>query len=223
MSAVNRKRLTLGKMQNPVRGLMNAAAGTAVAIATTALLWRAPTWPGRIALLVFGLGLMALFITSSLYHSVPWGPTWHRRMQRLDHSMIFLLIAASYTPIGVIVMEGRLRWVVIATVWSIALAGIGLVMALPRERHGISIALMTTLGWISVPLMVPVAIDAGAAAVTLLAVGGVLYTAGMVFLVTGRPRLWPHVFSHHELFHVFVIGAAALHFAANFGYIGPLA
>ena len=222
-AAVESERLTLGRMQNPVRGLMNALAGAAAAAGTSALLWRAPNWPGRVALIVFGLGLIALFTTSSLYHSVPWGKTWARRMQRLDHSMIFMLIAASYTPIAVIILDGWLRWATISTVWGIAFTGVALVMVLPRSKHGISIALMMVLGWISLPLMVPVATKAGATAVAFLAVGGVLYSVGMVFLVTGRPRLWPSVFSHHEAFHTLVIGAAALHFATNFGYIAPLA
>jgi len=210
-------------MQNPVRGFMNALAAIAAAVGTGALAWRAPAWPGRIALFVFGFGLIALFTTSSLYHSIPWRESWHRRMQQLDHSMIFVLIAASYTPIGVIVLDGWLRWTTIGVVWGIALTGIGLVMVLPRSKHGISIALMMVLGWIALPLMVPVATRVGGAAVALLAVGGILYSVGMVFLVTGRPRLWPRVFSHHELFHVFVIGAAALHFAAIFRYVAPLA
>ena len=210
-------------MQNPVRGFMNALAGAAAAAGTGALVWRAPAWPGRAALIVFGSGMIGLFVVSSLYHSVPWRQRWRRRMQRLDYSMIFVFIAASYTPVAIIVLDGWLTWATVATVWSIALTGIGVVMALPPSKHGISIGLMTGLGWISLPLMIPVAARAGWAPVSLLAVGGLFYTVGMVFLVTGRPRLWPGVFSHHELFHVFVIGAAALHFAANFGYIAPLA
>jgi hemolysin III len=82
---------------------------------------------------------------------------------------------------------------------------------------------MMILGWITVPLLVPVASRAGGFAVALIGIGGLLYSVGMVFLVTGRPRLWPRVFSHHELFHVFVIGAAALHFAAHYRYVAPLA
>ncbi len=221
MLLMHRPRLTLGKMQNPVRGFLNGLAAVAAASGTAALMWRASVWSGRVALIVFGLGLVALFTTSSLYHSIPWRGIWKRRMQRLDHSMIFILIAASYTPIAVIVLDPWLRWTTIAIVWTLALTGVGLVMFLPPSRHGISIALMTTMGWIAIPLMVPVATRVGGVAVSLLALGGVLYTVGMVFLVTGRPRLWPRVFSHHELFHVFVIAAAALHFAVNFGYVAP--
>ena len=216
-------RLTLGRMQNPVRGMLNALAAMAATVGTAVLAWRAPTLAARSALFVFGLGLIALFTASSLYHSIRWRDKWQRRMQRLDHSMIFVLIASSYTPIAVIVLSGWQRWTTVGVVWGIALTGIGLVLALPRSKHGISIAVMVVLGWISVPLMIPVAVEAGVMTVALLAGGGVLYTIGMVFLVTGRPVLWPRVFSHHELFHVFVIAAATLHFAANFRYVAPLA
>ena len=216
-------RFTLGRMQNPVRGVMNALAAVAAAVGTALLAWRAQTLPARSALLVFGLGLIVLFTTSSLYHSIAWHEVWRRRMQQLDHSMIFVLIASSYTPIAVIILSGWQRWTTVGVVWGVALTGIGLVMALPRSRHGISIALMIALGWISLPLMIPVAAQAGVMTVALLAGGGLLYTIGMVVLVTGRPVLWPRVFSHHELFHVFVIAAATLHFAANFRYVAPLA
>ena len=223
MSPVSEERVSLGRMQNPARGFMNLVAGVASAVGTAVLLWRAPTWQGRIALIVFGLGLLALFTTSSLYHSVAWREPWRRRMQQLDHSMIFTLIAASYTPVAIIVIGGWIGWATLGVVWTLALTGIGLVIGLPQSKHGISIGLMVVLGWIALPLMVPTASEAGVGAVALLALGGVLYTTGMVFLVTGRPRLWPRVFSHHELFHVLVIAAASLHFTANFGYIAPLA
>ena len=103
---------------------MNTVAAAAAAAGTVSLAWRAPSWPGRLSLFVFGTGLIALFATSSLYHSVPWRRIWRRRMQQLDHSMIFVLIAASYTPISVIVLDGWLTWVTIVVVWGTALTGI---------------------------------------------------------------------------------------------------
>ena len=215
-------RLTLGPMLNPVRGIMNGIAAVAAAVGAGVFAFRADTGRGRFALLVFGLGLVALFSTSSLYHSVPWRGLWKRRMQRLDHSMIYVLIATSYTPISVIVLSDWVRSTTIAVMWGVAFTGIALVLLLPSAKHGVSIAIMMTLGWIAVPLMVPVAVEVGLTAVVLLVAGGVLYSVGMVFLVTGWPRLWPRVFSHHEAFHVLVVGAAALHFAVNFGYVAPL-
>ena len=209
-------------MQNPVRGFLHGTAAVASAIGMGLLLARAGSWPGRIAFAVFGIGLLGLFTTSALYHSVPWREKWSRRMQALDHSMIFVLIAASYTPIAVVVLGSVLRWVTIVVVWTVAIIGISVVaMTAPRSR-GRAIALMTALGWLSLPLMVPVAAKVGLPAVVLLALGGLLYTVGMVSLVTGRPRLWPRVFSAHEVFHVLVVAAAALHFTVTYRYLLPL-
>lgn len=214
-------RATLGKMQNPVRGFLHGGAAVAAVIGGVLLVFRANGWPGRIALIVFAAGLVALYTTSSLYHSIPWRELWKKRMQRLDHSMIFVLIAASYTPAATFALDGIWRWGTLGLVWTVALVGIGQQGFFPRERNTFGIALMTVLGWAAVALMIPVARSAGVGAVALLTAGGILYTVGMVIVVTGRPRLWPRVFSAHEVFHVLVVAASALHFTATWRYLIP--
>ena len=221
MRPVHHPRFTLGKMQNPVRGFLHGAAALAAVAGTVALVARAARWPNRVSALIFGLGLMALYTTSSLYHSIPWRDEWKKRMQRLDHSMIFVLIAATFTPFGVVLLDGWIRVVSLVVAWGIAAVGIIHHTFFPPERFNLSIALMVTMGWMSLPLMIPIERQAGIPAVLLLAAGGILYTVGMVFLVTNRPRLWPRVFSYHELFHVFVVVASALHFTAAYRYVIP--
>ena len=220
---MERPRITLGKMQNPVRGFLHGTAAVAALAGSIALVLRIPTLGGRIAAGVFGIAMVALYTTSSLYHSIPWRERWKSRMRRLDHSMIFVLIAGTYTPISWIALDGWLRVATLAVVWSIALVGIGQQTFFPRERSSFAIALMTTMGWLAVFIMIPFFHRAGAGAATLLALGGVLYTVGMVFLVTNRPRLWPRIFSYHELFHVMVVAATSLHFVATWRYVVPLA
>jgi hemolysin III len=215
----NVRRWSLGKMQNPVRGFLHGTAAVVSLIGTVFLVMRASGWAGRIGAVVFGLGLLGLYTTSSLYHSIPWREVWKRRMQRLDHSMIFVLIAATYTPIVVVILDGWWRWTVLVIVWGIAMVGILNRLFSSMERHAFSFALMVILGWISIPIMFPLAARAGTAAVVLMAVGGVLYTVGMVFKVTRWPRLWPRVFSAHELFHVFVVAASAVHWTATYRYV----
>jgi hemolysin III len=217
------ERLTLGRMQNPVRGFLHGSAAVFAAAGTVFLLVQAPSWRSRFALAAFGLGLVALYTTSSLYHSIPWRQVWKRRMQRADHSMIFVLIAGTYTPVSVIALHGTLSVISVIGAWAIAAVGIGQQVLFPRERNTFGIALMTTLGWLALFIMWPFASNAGIAAVVWFAVGGVLYTVGMVMLVTQRPRLWPRVFSYHEVFHVLVVTASALHFAATWRYVVPLA
>lgn len=214
-------RATLGKMQNPVRGFLHGGAAVAAVVGGGLLVVRASTWSSRIAVVVFALAMVALYTTSSLYHSIPWREVWKKRMQRMDHSMIFVLIAGSYTPAAVYALDGGWLWLTLAAVWAVAFVGIGQQGFFPRERNTFGIALMTVLGWAAVALMVPVARAAGAGAVALLAAGGLLYTIGMVIVVTGRPRLWPRVFSAHEVFHILVVAASALHFTATWRYLVP--
>ncbi|MDJ0923103.1 MAG: hemolysin III family protein [Acidimicrobiia bacterium] len=215
----NLSRWTLGRMQNPVRGFLHGAAALASIVGTVFLMTRADNWPARFAVVVFGLGLLGLFVTSSLYHSIPWHQVWKVRMQRLDHSMIFVLIAATYTPIGVLILDGWWRWVAMVVAWGIAALGIMQRIFSTMDRHKFSFSLMVILGWLSLPIMFPLASRAGFAAVVMMAIGGILYTVGMLFKVTRWPRLWPRVFSAHELFHVFVVAASAFHWTATYRYV----
>lgn len=210
-------------MQNPVRGFLHGSAAVLALVGTGFLLFKAPTWPSRIAVLVFGLGLMGLYTTSSLYHSVPWREVWKNRMRRADHSMIFVLIAASYTPVAAIALDGPLAVLSLIGAWTIAAVGILQQIFLPVEKNTFGIALMTTLGWLALFIMWPFASAAGIAAVAWFAGGGIVYTIGMVLVVTQRPRLWPRVFSYHEVFHIFVVAASVLHFTATWRYVVPLA
>ncbi len=192
-------------------------------VGCVAIVLSAPTWPSRTAVLAFGITMVGLFVISSLYHSVPWSTRWKRRMQRADHSMIIVFIAGSYTPVAVIALDGLYTAVSLIGAWGVAAVGVAQQAFFPRERNWFSIALMTTLGWLSLFIMWPLAQSAGVAAVAWFAAGGVLYTIGMVMLVTNRPRLWPRVFSYHEAFHVLVVAASAMHFAAVWRYVVPLA
>lgn len=216
-------RWTLGKMQNPVRGFLHGAAAVAGVAGTVLLMVHAPAWPIRLASLVFGLGIVALYATSALYHSIPWRRVWKRRMQRLDHSMIYILIAATFTPVTMAVLDAPLQWVGLATVWAIAAGGVLQKALFPKVPRWFSIALSTTLGWLGLFLIWPLLDRLGVAALVLVLVGGVLYTMGMVFLVTNRPRLWPRVFSYHEVFHVLVVSATSIHFLAVWRYVVPAA
>jgi hemolysin III len=216
-------RWTLGKMQNPVRGFLHGGAAVLAVAATVFLIIRAPSATSRIAVAVFGLAMVGLYTASSLYHSVPWSTIWKKRMQRLDHSMIFVLIAGTYTPMAVIALDGVWRLTTLAVAWGIVVVGIGHHLWFPRDNQAVSIALSVTLGWLGIFIIVPVAQRAGLGPVLFAVAGGIVYTVGMVFMVTGRPRLWPKVFSSHELFHVFVIAGSALHFTMHWRYIVPLA
>lgn len=213
-------RLTLGRMQNPVRGCLHGAAAVASTIGAVVLWRRAGVWGHQMALLVFTSSLVCLYSASSLYHSVPWRDAWKRRMQRVDHSMIYVLVAGTYTPVAWIVLDGWLRVAALSVAWGIAAVGILQKIFLPRIGDGFCIAMTTVQGWLALPLLaVPLRQRLPWRAVVLLALGGGLYSLGMVFLVTERPRLWPRVFSYHEAFHICVVAGSAAHYAMMFAYV----
>jgi hemolysin III len=220
----NTERLALGRMQNPVRGFLHGTAAVA-SVAGALLLWVRSFGdpPRQIALLIFALSLVALYTVSSLYHSVPWRRVWKERMQRVDHAMIYVLVAGTYTPLVSIVLGGKLRWTVLATVWGIAMVGILQKAFWPKLGHGVSIALQTTQGWLALPLLVPLAQRLPGPALLLAVLGGLLYTVGMVLLVTKRPRLWPQIFSYHEVFHLCVVAGSAAHYLMTFQYVARFA
>ncbi len=217
-------RLVLGKMQNPVRGFLHGTAALLSMVALVALVSRTSgDVPRMISMIVFGASAFALYTTSSLYHSVPWKALWKQRMQRLDHSMIFLLIAGTYTPIAFNVLDGTMRWSTLGMVWGAAIGGIVQKVFFPQIRNWLSIALSMVMGWLAV-IPLPRLIDRlGFRAVALLLLGGLFYSVGMVLLVTRRPRMRPEVFSYHEVFHVFVVLGTIVHFLFIAWYVAPIA
>jgi hemolysin III len=216
------QRWTLGRMQNPIRGILHGSAAVLAVVGTAFLTWRAPNWGIRIGAIVFGLAMIALYTTSSLYHGIPWSEDWKRRMQRLDHSMILVLIAGTYTPITIVALDGVAQWFVLAAVWGTVLVG-GLQHAFfPQEKQTFSMALGMTMGWLGLLIAWKFVVELGWSAAALALAGGAVYSIGMILLITNRPRLWPRVFSYHEVFHVMVIAATSLHFIMVARYVVPL-
>jgi hemolysin III len=220
---VEMERWSLGKIQNPVRGFLHGTAALAGVVGTVLITMHARTWPSRVAVLIFGLAIIALYTTSSLYHSVPWNQIAKKRMQRLDYSMILVLIAGTYTPVLSVVFDGSTRTIALAVVWGIAVVGFTQNIFFPAVPHWFSVTLSTTLGWLGLFIIWPLTTRVGLMAMGLVVLGGGLYTIGMVFLVTNRPRLWPRVFSYHEAFHVLVVSATSVHFLVVWRYMIPLA
>ncbi len=207
-------------MRNPVRGFLHGSAAVAFLVGAVFLWGRGSGDLARqLALLIFALSLVGLYTVSSLYHSVPWHPVWKERMRQVDHSMTYVLVAGTYTPFAFIVLDGWLRAAVLGTVWGITLVGIGQKAFLPKVGSWFSITLQTTQGWLAVLLLVPLAQRLPGPALWLAVLGGILYTAGMVLYVTQRPRLWPRVFSYHEVFHLFVVAGSAAHYAMTLWYV----
>ncbi len=215
-------RWTLGKMQNPFRCLLHGAAAVAAVIGTIVLAWQAPNAGIRIGAIVFGLAMIALYTTSSLYHGIPWNETWKRRMQRMDHSMILVLIAGTYTPITIVALDGWLQWFVLGFAWGTVLVGAIQHTFFPREKQTFSMALGVTMGWLGLLIGFKFVEELGWTAAMLGLLGGAVYTVGMVLMIMNLPRLWPRVFSYHEVFHIMVVTATSIHFVMVSRYVVPL-
>jgi hemolysin III len=168
----------------------------------------------RAAAAVFAIALTTMFGVSALYHRITWQPRARRLMRRLDHAAIYLLIAGTYTPFALIALDGAWRWTILPIAWGGAVAAIALKLAWTDAPEQLTAAIGIGLGWVGVVALPELWSHAGAVGVGLLAVGGVLYTAGAVVYARQRPDPVPAVFGYHELFHAFVIAAAACQFAA---------
>ncbi len=204
-----------------LRGVTHAYAFWLALVAAGALIVLTPAGAPRVAAAIYGAGLCAVFGGSGLYHRWRWHPRWRPLLRRLDHSTIYVFIAACYTAVGMLVLTGATRWVVLVTVWSGAALGIVFSLAWVNAPRWLSSSTYVVLGWIAV-LAVPQLISAlPAAPLVLVASGGVLYTVGAIVFALGRPDPWPRVFGFHEIFHVFVILAAIAHFIAMAGWIVP--
>ena len=204
-----------------LRGLTHAYAFWAALVAACALITLTPGGSARVAASVYGIGLCALFGGSGLYHRWRWHPRWRPLLRRVDHSTIFLFIAASYTPVGMLVLSGTVQWVVLVTVWTGAAAGVTLSIAWINAPRAICAACYVALGWVAVVALPQLSEQLPVIALVLIGAGGVLYTIGAVIFALGRPNPWPLVFGFHEIFHVFVILAAIVHFVAMAAWIVP--
>jgi hemolysin III len=176
----------------------------------------------RLAAAVYAVSVAALFGTSALYHRITWASRAARRwMKRLDHSMIFFLIAGTYTPFALLVLDGALATVILVVVWSGALAGILMKLVWIDAPKALVAILYLALGWVAVAAFPTLLDELGITGMALVAVGGLLYTAGALVYAFQRPNPAPAVFGYHEVFHALVILAAALQYAVIAFYVIP--
>lgn len=206
-----------------LRGVFHQYAGVVAAGLGVALVASAPAARERLAAAIFGGCVVLSFGVSALYHRVTWRPAARRLMRRLDHSAVYLLIAGTYTPYGLLVLTGAWRFSVLGVVWIGAAVGIALKLIWIDAPKWLAALVGIGLGWTGV-VAFPQVLDAtGWAGASLVTTGGVLYTAGAVVYARGRPNPAPAVFGYHELFHVFTILAAACQYAAIAFFVLPAA
>jgi len=175
----------------------------------------ATTERARLGVAVYALSIAALFGTSALYHRRMWSTSRARAlMKRLDHSMIFVFIAGTYTPFALIAMPERTARVVLAVVWGGAALGVVLRMLWLHSPRFLIIPLYIALGWVALFVLPELTRHAGVTALVLLLVGGACYSLGALVYAARRPNPAPATFGYHEVFHAFTLVAAGCHYIA---------
>ena len=168
----------------------------------------------RFAAVIYAIAVCALYGTSALYHRVNWQPTARAVMKRLDHSMILVLIAGTYTPFALLLLHGSTSTAVLAIAWGGAALGITLRMVWIGAPRWAVIPPYLLVGWIAVFVLPELLHAGGVATLVLVAGGGLVYTLGAVVYATRRPDPWPRTFGYHEVFHLMTILAGVMMYIA---------
>jgi hemolysin III len=166
-----------------------------------------------VSLSIYGASLIVLYLSSALYHTLPLGERGLRRMQRLDHSAIYVLIAGTYVPVCLVSLRGGWGWSLFGIEYGLAATGILLTLFWKSAPPAVRVLLYILMGWLAVIALGPLSRSLSPEGVFWLVAGGVVYTVGAVIFALDRPHLWPGKFSAHDLWHLFVLGGSACHFA----------
>ncbi|MGY4680450.1 PAQR family membrane homeostasis protein TrhA [Micromonospora aurantiaca (nom. illeg.)] len=173
-----------------------------------------PGWAPLVSCLIYSFTVCGLFGTSALYHRRVWSERGYQIMRRMDHSMIFLFIAGTYTPFCALLLDNRQATIMLSLVWGGAIAGVAVKLIWPHAPRWVSAPLYLALGWVAVAMLPQILHAGGVTALVLLSVGGAIYSVGAVFYALRRPNPWPTVFGHHEFFHACTLVAAICHHIA---------
>jgi hemolysin III len=206
--------MTVEQLLKPrLRGVFHFYAFLVAVALGVLLVVLAPGGSATVAAAIYATAVCGLFGVSALYHRGHWSPAANRWMRRLDHSMIFIFIAASFTPVALLALDSALGTVILAIVWGGAAAGVILKLVWISAPKWLSALLYLTLGWIALAITPALWQELGWLSVVAVGFSGLLYTAGAIIYALERPNPWPLTFGFHEVFHVLVIAAAATHYA----------
>ena len=196
-----------------LRGVLHEYAFFVSLVCGVALILAASDGRTRVAASIYAVAVSGLLGTSALYHRVTWRANTRRWMRRLDHSMIFVLIAGTYTPVALLALHGSLASTILIVVWAGALGGVVFKLVWIDAPKWLFASVYVALGLVTAAIFGQLPATIGWLGVAGLALGGLLYLVGAVIYASGRPDPAPKVFGYHEVFHALVIVAAALHYA----------
>ena len=196
------------------RGASHELAALVFPVLGLVLVAKAQTTPARWAAVVYTVGVTAMYATSACYHRGRWKPAIRRRLRRLDHSMILVGIAATYTPISVVGLDTRSARVLLGIVWPLSVAGIVVQMLWLNAPRWLVAGLYVVVGWTALAFTPALWHELGVVTFALIVCGGVVYSLGARVYAARRPDPLPTVFGFHEVFHALVIAAGLIFYAA---------
>ena len=206
--------LSVGQVKPRLRGVLHEWAFYLAIPLGVSVGLIAETSMAKVAAAVFAGGVVCMFGVSALYHRVTWSPTWRRWLRRADHAGIYVMIAASYTPFGLLVLSGDWRITVLAIVWAGAGAAVLTRMFWARPPRWLPVLVGAGLGWVGVVVFPQLLTKTGLLASLLVLASGICYTFGGLVYARRRPDPFPAVFGYHELFHALTIVALACQYVA---------
>ena len=210
------------KLRDPVSGLTHFIGAILAVIGLILLIYKSvdPVKPWHLVTFsVFGAGLILLYTSSTLYHWLPFSEKGIQRMRRLDHMMIFILIAATYTPICLIPMRGPWGWSLFGSVWGLATLGILLKFFWLQAPRWFSTMIYILMGWLVVVGIWPLIQALKLGGFMWVLIGGLFYTVGAIIYALKKPDPWPNIFGFHEIFHIFVMLGSFSHFWVMYRYV----
>ena len=210
------------KLRDPMSGLTHFVGIILAAVGLIMLLTRTTdpfTIRHTVGFSVFGGAMVLLYTCSTLYHWAPVAGPRREFLRRLDHMMIFIFIAASYTPVCLVTLQGAWGWSILGTVWGIALAGVVMKIFWLNAPRWAYTSIYVLMGWVIVVGIWPLSQALALPGLLLMALGGLFYTVGAGIYAMKKPDPWPRIFGFHEIFHVFVMMGSLAHFWMTYRYI----
>ena len=174
---------------------------------------------GVISISVFGISMILLFTASTLYHWLKLSEEGIKKLRKVDHIMIFIYIAATYTPICIIVLKGYIGWLLLIAVWLVAIFGVIIKLLWMNAPRWLSTLIYVLMGWLAVVVIYPLFSSLEIDALLWLFTGGLFYTVGAIIYALKKPDPFPGILGFHEIFHLFVLAGSFSHYWVMYKYI----
>jgi len=204
-----------------LRGVFHVCGAIAATLGAPLLLLVANSPRAYVGGAIFAASLILLYGTSASYHRITWTPLFRAIISRLDHSMVLVLIAGTYTPFCLVVLNTAWGISMLSVIWGVAGAGILMNVAWPASPRWLRVTFYVVLGWLGLISAWELAAWFTASPLLLLILGGAVYTLGGVVYVIRKPNPWPRVFGYHEIFHLLVVLGSTLHYSLVAIYVLP--